>query len=205
MQFLPSANEGQGGNIGIAAPEAVVLQSSTISASANEGQGGRIDIETGVFLQDASSNITATAGPAGIDGEVDIRAVTTDVSGTVTPLPQRFASTSPLSHLRCAQRLRGGQVSSFVVAGRAGLPVDPSGGLPSFFVKLAPDTRFVSAGQSFDQPTATSTTASWYPSQKSGLVWRSANRHCCHGAAMGRYASEGQDRHLGLRCRNRLV
>ncbi|WP_089718399.1 two-partner secretion domain-containing protein [Candidatus Entotheonella palauensis] len=131
-----SANEGQGGNINIAATDALILQSSTISASANVGQGGNIDIETGVFLMDGLSHITATAGPAGIDGVVGIRAVTTDVQGTVAPLSQPFAAASSLSDLHCAQRLRGGQISSFVVAGRAGLPVDPSGGLPSFLVEL---------------------------------------------------------------------
>ncbi len=161
-----SANEGQGGNIGIVATESLILNDSTVSASAGIGQGGRIDIETGVLLQDARSTITATAGPAGIDGVVGIRALTTDVSGSVTALPRRFASTSPLSDVRCAQRLRGGLISSFVVAGRAGLPVDPSGGLPSFLVDVPQKLRLVDAGQPFVRPTAMPTVPGGYPCPK---------------------------------------
>ncbi|PON14071.1 hypothetical protein C2W62_31015 [Candidatus Entotheonella serta] len=164
-----SANEGQGGNIAIVATDAVILKQSTISASAGIGRGGDIDIETGVFLMDGLSHITATAGPAGIDGDVGIRAVTTDVKGTVTPLSQRFASATSLSDLHCAQRLRGGQSSSFVVAGRAGLPVDPSRGLPSFLVAL-PEEMHVS-GLSFEPPRSQTdlglqTTTSWHPCPK---------------------------------------
>jgi hypothetical protein len=55
----------------------------------------------------------------------------TNLSGTVTPLPQRFIQASPLLRQRCAERLRGGQVSSLVLAGRDGVPTDPEGGLPS--------------------------------------------------------------------------
>lgn len=154
-----------GGDITINAESALILQGSTISASAVEGNGGNIDIETGVLLQDFESTITATA-TVGIDGVVGIRAATTNISGTVTPLPQRFASTEPLSQLRCAQRLRGGQISSFVVAGRAGLPVDPSGGLPSLLVDLPQEADGVLAQLDFDQPTAVSTAAHWYPCSK---------------------------------------
>ncbi len=164
-----SANVGQGGNIGITATDAVILKRSTISASANVGQGGNIDIETGVFLTDGLSHITATAGPAGIDGRVDIRAVTTDVKDTVTPLPQRFAVASSLSDVHCAQRLRGGQISSFVVAGRAGLPIDPSGGLPSFLVELPPEKHLRGPSPeplSFEAHTGTPTTADWHPCPK---------------------------------------
>jgi hypothetical protein len=164
-----SANEGRGGNIDMTATDAVILKNSAIRASADIGQGGIIAIETGVFLMDGTSHITATAGPAGIDGAVDIRAVTTDIKGTVTLLPQRFASTSSLSDLRCAQRLRGGQISSFVVAGRAGLPVDPSGGLPSFLVELPQEAPLI--GKSFEPlHTDTPTAADWYPCPKERLV-----------------------------------
>jgi hypothetical protein len=53
----------------------------------------------------------------------------------VTPLPQTFAADAPLFNEPCAQRLRGGQVSSFVVAGRAGLPADPSSALPTHMIE----------------------------------------------------------------------
>ncbi len=153
-----------GGDITIKASSALILQGSTISASAVDGNGGNIDIETGVLLQDDESLITATA-TVGIDGVVGIRAATTNISGTVTPLPRRFASASPLSQLRCAQRLRGGQISSFVVAGRAGLPVDPSGGLPSLFVDLPQKVDGVLAQLPFERQAA-ATITHWHPCPK---------------------------------------
>lgn len=154
-----------GGDITISATSALILQDSTISASAVEGNGGNIDIETGVLLQDLGSIITATA-TVGIDGVVGIRAATTNISGTVTSLPRRFAAASPLSQLRCAQRLRGGQISSFVVAGRAGLPVDPSGGLPSLLVELPQETDGMLAQLAYDRSAAVSTAANWHPCPK---------------------------------------
>jgi hypothetical protein len=164
-----SANQGQGGNIDIAATDAVILQHSAIRASADIGKGGSIEIETGVFLMDGASEITATAGPAGIDGVVGIRAGTPDLKATVTPLSQRFASTPSLSDLRCAQRLRGGQISSFVTVGRAGLPVDPSSALPSFLAALPRDLYRlgqVSEPLRADGRAETPSVADWYPCQK---------------------------------------
>lgn len=164
-----SANEGQDGNIDIVATDAVILKHSTIRAIADIGQGGNIEIETGAFFMDGLSDITATAGPAGIDGVVGIRAVTTDVKTSVTPLPQRFASTPSLSDLYCAQRLRGGQISSFIVVGRAGLPVDPSGGLPSFLVELPRAMHLtgpVSEPLHFNASSDTPIAVGWYPCPK---------------------------------------
>lgn len=166
---VTSAVQGEAGTVGgditIDAQGAVTLQDSTISASAVDGNGGNINIETGILLQDFRSVITATA-EVGIDGAVGIRAATTNISGTVRPLPRRFASAEPLSQLRCAQRLRGEKISSFVVAGRAGLPVDPSGGLPSLLVELPPVGYETLVQPSDNQLAAVSTAASWYPCPK---------------------------------------
>ena len=61
----------------------------------------------------------------------DIRGLVNDLSGSLVPLPQGYLNTAALSEDRCAGRLREGQVSSFVVAGRAGMPLQPGGILPS--------------------------------------------------------------------------
>ena len=58
---------------------------------------------------------------------VDIRAPVTNVSGTIAPLPQRFGRELALLGGLCAQRLRGGERSSFVLARRDGLPIEPGG------------------------------------------------------------------------------
>ena len=49
----------------------------------------------------------------------------------LTPLPQQFSSAAALLAQRCAARAADGKFSSFVVAGREGLPVEPGGFLAS--------------------------------------------------------------------------
>ena len=72
---------------------------------------------------DASSQLAAP-------GEVTIEA-SNDLSGTIAPLSQRFSPAVMLLRQRCAERLRGGQVSSFIVGGRDGVPVTLDGVLSS--------------------------------------------------------------------------
>ena len=67
----------------------------------------------------------------GIDGEVDIRAPVTEVSGTFTPLPKDFQSALSLLREPCMARIQEGKYSSFMVGGRDGLPLEPGGLLPS--------------------------------------------------------------------------
>ena len=54
-----------------------------------------------------------------------------DLSGAITPLQERFSEAAALLRQRCAERLRGGQVSSFIVGGRDGVPLEPGELLPS--------------------------------------------------------------------------
>jgi hypothetical protein len=119
----------RGGNITID-PEFVILENSQIVASAFEGQGGNIQITAGVFLADPASQVDASS-ELGIDGTVDIRAPVTNVSGTFAPLRQTFGRELALLGGLCAQRLRGGERSSFILARRDGLPLEPGTLLPS--------------------------------------------------------------------------
>ena len=64
----------------------------------------------------------------------------TSLGGTLAPLPQAFVDVAVLLPARCAARLSGGTVSSLVLGGRAGLPLDPGGLLPS---PLTLDERLV--------------------------------------------------------------
>jgi large exoprotein involved in heme utilization and adhesion len=118
-----------GGNIAID-PEFVILENSEIKANAFEGRGGNIRISAGLFLADPASRVSASSA-RGIDGEVDIRAPIADLSGSLTQLPQTLLSAAALLRQRCAERLSGGQTSSFVLRGRDGLPLEPSNLLPS--------------------------------------------------------------------------
>ena len=83
-----------------------------------------------MFLAYPASIVDASR--AGRDhGTIDIRGVVNNLAGSITPLPQGYLSTAALVEDRCAGRLREGQVSSFVVTGLEGMPLQPGGVLPS--------------------------------------------------------------------------
>jgi large exoprotein involved in heme utilization and adhesion len=144
-----------GGNIRID-PEFVILEDSQIVANAFAGQGGTIQVTTDVLLADPVSRVDASSA-LGIDGTVDIRAPVTNVSGTVAPLPQTFGRQIELLRGLCAQRLRGGERSSFVLARRDGIPLEPGTLLPSPLRGVSPAGAGSGRGQ---QPLAV-TQASW--------------------------------------------
>jgi filamentous hemagglutinin family protein len=109
----------------------VVLDNSQITANAQQGQGGVIQITVEGLLVDAeNSRITASAGLGGTPGQVNTDAIS-NVSNSLAPLPQTFMPATALLRERCAERLRGSQVSSFVLARRESMPVQPGDFLPS--------------------------------------------------------------------------
>jgi filamentous hemagglutinin family protein len=113
-----------GGNITID-PQFVVLQNSQIVANAFQGRGGNIHIQAQqAFLADPASLVSASSA-LGINGQVNIQAPVTNISGAVAPLPQAFAQPAELLRSRCAERLREGTVSRFVVGSRDGVPLEP--------------------------------------------------------------------------------
>jgi filamentous hemagglutinin family protein len=118
-----------GGNITID-PDFVILKNSRIIANAYEGTGGNIRIDAGIFLADPGSTVDASSA-LGINGTVDIRALITNISGVITPLPKNFVSAEHLLKEPCEVRARGGQISSFVIRGRDGLPIEPGNFMPS--------------------------------------------------------------------------
>ncbi len=118
---------GNGGNITID-PEFVVLQGSQVIANAFGGNGGNISIVAGVFFADPTSTISASS-TLGVSGTVDIQAPVKNLSGTLAPLPTDIVQAAALLQARCAARLAGGTSSSFVVAGRDGVPLEPGGPL----------------------------------------------------------------------------
>jgi hypothetical protein len=139
---------GDGGNVTID-PEFIILQGSQITANAFAGNGGRISLTASqALLADPSSAVTASS-TLGINGEVHLQAPVTNLSGTVVPLPQAFARATALLSTRCAERLRAGTVSSFVVQGRDGVPARPGEVLPLALV------RPEAAGETAGSPEAT--------------------------------------------------
>jgi filamentous hemagglutinin family protein len=118
-----TSTTGNGGNV-IIDPPAVVLQNSNITANALQGRGGTISIVGNVVLLDPTSSLNASAGPAGVDGQINIQAPLQQLAGAIAPLPQAFAVSSNLYGQRCAAQ-KGGQFSSFVQGARDGIPPQP--------------------------------------------------------------------------------
>jgi filamentous hemagglutinin family protein len=134
-----------GGNI-VIDPQAVILQNSQIIANATQGQGGIISITTQSFLADATSVIDASS-QFGISGTVNIQSPTSQMAGRLVALPNNTLTITPLLSQRCAALAQSGENSSFVVAGRHGLPSEPGGWLAS---PLVPDGTASGAATSGD-------------------------------------------------------
>jgi len=124
-----AAGDSDGGNITID-PQFVILQNSQIIAQAFAGSGGAINITAGVFLLDPASIVDASS-TLGISGTINIQSPVQNIGGRLTPLSQKFSSAASLLSQRCAARAADGKFSTFVVAGREGLPVEPGGFLAS--------------------------------------------------------------------------
>ena len=125
-----SANDTAGGNITID-PQFVVLQGGQIVAKAFAGSGGAINIiATSAFIADPASIVDASS-TLGISGTINIQSPLQNIGGELAPLSDEFSSAAALLAQQCAARAAGGKFSTFVVAAREGLPVEPGGFLAS--------------------------------------------------------------------------
>ena len=151
--------EGAGGNIAIVVdptndtgnsqfpPGFLVLKDTSEVRADGGNQGGKINISAAGFTASQTSLVQARARqPAGVDGEVGIQALIAGVSESITPLPGNFLDAAALLRARCAERASGGETSSFIAAGRDGLPPEPGGLLSSSVFDLVPASRAASRG-----------------------------------------------------------
>ena len=116
-----AGNRGNGGNITINAATLVGLENSEISANAFEGRGGNITINTQGLFFSPDSQITATS-ERGVNGTLHINTFENDLLRAglfITPVNQ------PNIAVACAGK-SGTAGSSFVNAGRGGIPPSPS-------------------------------------------------------------------------------
>jgi filamentous hemagglutinin family protein len=118
---------GNGGNLTID-PSFLVLNNSSLISKSSFGNGGNINILTDYFFESAST-IDASA-PFGLPGTVRVTAPEIDLSGVLVALPENLLSAETQLRPDCGVRLSG-NVSSFIVLGRGGLPIEPGGFLPS--------------------------------------------------------------------------
>ena len=123
------AGDSDGGNITID-PQFVILQNSQLVAQANAGAGGAINVTAGVFIADPNSLVSASSAQ-GPQGTVNIQSPLQNVGGELAPLSEEFSSVAALLAQQCAARAADGKFSTFVVASREGVPVEPGGFLAS--------------------------------------------------------------------------
>jgi filamentous hemagglutinin family protein len=128
---------GGGGNINID-PRALILNNSQILANAFGGPGGNINITADVFLVNSGgmlpnslAGIVDASSALSTPGTVNIEATFTNVTGSVTLLPETPLKATELLRASCAARFAGGKTSSLVLGGRGGLPLQPGDLLPS--------------------------------------------------------------------------
>jgi filamentous hemagglutinin family protein len=128
---------GNGGDILVAGPKGntgtgtagaplVTLNQADVIANAPKGQGGNITFVSKGFLQ--SGGLIDASGAK--NGTVEIRSPNVDLTGIVVPLPASLLDAQSQLQPYCGLKLAGA-VSSFLVVGRGGVPLQPSGVLPS--------------------------------------------------------------------------
>src|SRR6185312_14427892 len=120
---------GDSGKIFIDPNQVVVQNNSTILTQAVHGHGGDITITTPRYLQDLTSLVDASS-QFGQSGRVSIQSSTSNLSGTVAQLASKPSEAQALLQNRCVA-LAGGEQSTFIVAGRDTLPLEPGGWLNS--------------------------------------------------------------------------
>jgi large exoprotein involved in heme utilization and adhesion len=80
-EISTTAQNGDGGNIGITTDNLVLLDANSISADAQQGSGGKIKINTLGFFIDQSSSITASSEVDTNEGVVEI--ITPDINSKI--------------------------------------------------------------------------------------------------------------------------
>jgi large exoprotein involved in heme utilization and adhesion len=125
---------GDGGNIQIDAKFIAAFADSNITANAFEGKGGNVNISTqGIFgiefreRETSLSDITASS-EFGVQGQVTIAQPDVDPSKGLVELPSNLTDASEQIVRECPSqgRVTVEDLGSFTIAGRGGLPPNPS-------------------------------------------------------------------------------
>jgi large exoprotein involved in heme utilization and adhesion len=120
--------EGDGGNLSITGPDFFIMNRGGLISKSSTANGGNITILSRYFFQ-SESTIDASA-PFGLPGTVTVSAPEIDLSGSLIALPQNLLDAEAQLRPDCAVRLAG-DVSTFILLGRGGLPLEPGGFVPS--------------------------------------------------------------------------
>ena len=126
-----NAQNGNGGVITLD-PSFVILNQSPLTARVSvQGNGGTVSINSDYFF--ASQSPFDVSTPSGIPGTVVVTAPNVDLSGVLVALGGDFLDAESRLRPDCAVRLAD-DVSTFLLLGRGGVPMEPGGFLPSGMV-----------------------------------------------------------------------
>jgi len=126
-----NAQNGNGGVITLD-PSFVILNQSPLTARVSvQGNGGTVSINSDYFF--ASQSPFDVSTPSGIPGTVVVTAPNVDLSGVLVALGGDFLDAESRLRPDCAVRLAD-DVSTFLLLGRGGVPLEPGGFLPSGMV-----------------------------------------------------------------------
>jgi large exoprotein involved in heme utilization and adhesion len=128
---------GDGGNLTVD-PVFFILNQGALISKSSSANGGNITILSDFFLQSAS--IIDASAPFGLPGTIRVSAPQVDLSGSLIGLPSNLLGIDTQLRPDCGVRLNG-NVSSFIVLGRGGLPLDPGGFVPSGSTPLLNEAR----------------------------------------------------------------
>ena len=129
------SGHGSGGNV-LIDPIFLVMNNSAITANAFGGPGGNITIIADNFLASSTALLQASSALS-TPGTIQIVSPENNVAGSIAQLPRAFVDASRLLRGACSAR-REGAPSSFVLAGRGGVPADADGYLPSTIASAPP-------------------------------------------------------------------
>lgn len=116
-----AANTATGGNIVINNTENIVLsEDSRIIANAIAGNGGNIDITTQGYFVSADSFVSASS-EFGLDGNIEVETINGDLRAELDRLPENLVDATQKITQTC-----GVGENRFAIAGRGGLPENPS-------------------------------------------------------------------------------
>ncbi|BCA53117.1 hypothetical protein W02_02570 [Nitrospira sp. KM1] len=136
---------GGGGSVNID-PQYVLLQNSQILAQAVQGPGGNIFITTNLLLPDSNSTISASS-QLGQHGSITIQSPIAPASGKIIPLSQQPLIPTALLGQPCAVQVAG-EFSTFTLAGRDRLPIEPGSWLTDSIPSGITETLVASVPQS---------------------------------------------------------
>jgi len=122
---------GDGGNLTISDPVFFLMEGGGLISESTTKNGGNITILSSYFFK-SGSTINASA-PFGLPGTVSVSAPEVDLSGVLVGLPVNLLDAESLLRPDCAVR-SAADVSTFILLGRGGLPIEPGGFVPSGIV-----------------------------------------------------------------------